>query len=145
VADDRQGGGAEPATPHFRAELAYRFVVFAGDGAAPPWEALDAAAVRVAADTAARGDEPAAPPVVRRRLLVADEWATAACRPTCAPSGRRSPGRGAHADRYWYPESWERFSSRARGGVRVGAEVARSRPGRLRGAGEPPRARRAVG
>ena len=125
-----RAAGGEPALPGFTVALRYHMVVFAGAGDTPPaWDVLDAAAARAAP----AGDPPR--PWFAGRLLVPDAWATARMTPEVRAAWAAVTGRAGAADRYWYPESWLRFLEPGRMvGCVSAAEVARSRPGRVRGA-----------
>jgi hypothetical protein len=137
TAEHGPGTGGTPGTAGFNVALPYHVVVFAGtDAAAPPWERLDDEAGR---SLAPAGAEPARPWFVGR-LLVPDAWATARMPRDVRAEWAALTGRAGQADRYWYPESWERFLEPGRMvGCVSAAEVARSHPGRLPGADDPPR------
>jgi hypothetical protein len=130
--DGRRGGGGEPPVPGYAVALRYRMVVLAGDAEPPGWDALDAAAA------VAAGVGFPEHPWFAGRLLVPDAWATARMAPDVRAAWAGVTGRTGGTDRYWYPETWTRFLEPGRVvGCVSAAEVARSRPGRLRGADAP--------
>lgn len=130
------------------AEIAYRLAIIAGRGAADDWTALDRIAI-----VAGASPWPARHPAVRdagqgpgahRRdgdrvrpwfvapLLVPDAWLAAHADPETLAHWARLTGRSGTPDRYWFPETWDRFLEPGR---RVGwltaNDVWRPRRGRL--------------
>ena len=130
------------------AEVGYRLVIIAGWGAFDEWTALDRIAM-----SAASSAWPARHPAVRdagrspgdhRRdgdrvrpwfvapLLVPDAWLAAHADPETLAQWARLTGRSGAPDRYWFPETWDRFLEPGR---RVGwltaNDVWRPRRGRL--------------
>jgi hypothetical protein len=128
--------------------LDYRLVVAAGAGTPREWDALDAAALATSA---------AAWPVRRRPgrslggeeerresaswfgapLLVPDPWLAAHADAETLAHWARLTGRSGAPDRYWFPETWDRFLEPGR---RVGwltaGDVWRPRRGTLASAGK---------
>ena len=125
------------------AEIDYRLVIAIGAGAPTEWSALDAASVTVPAaawpthrrpdrDTdAARGADRYRP-WFSTPLLVPDRWFAAHADAETLAAWARLTGRSGVPDRYWFPETWDRFLEPGR---RVGwltvADVWRPRPGCL--------------
>ena len=131
------------------AEIGYRLVIVAGTNPPNDWEELDHAAVSA----------PATPWPIRRAprpgggseqgadrspawfvapLLVPDAWLSAHADPETLARWARLTGRSGGPDRYWFPETWDRFLEPGR---RVGwltaNDVWRPRPGRLASAASP--------
>jgi hypothetical protein len=135
-------------------EIGYRLVIAAGtaaDVSAPPddWAVLDRTAIAApAAAWPPRRRQPrggaheqggvASHPWFVTQLLVPDSWlSTHADRETLAHWADLT-GRSGGADRYWFPDAWDRFLEPGR---RVGwltaNDVWRARPGRLPSAATP--------
>jgi hypothetical protein len=145
------GTDASDGTPSAvaMAEIGYRLVIVAGTAPLGDWEELDHAV----------GSAPATPwPIPRRArqgggheqdadrspawfaapLLVPDAWLAAHADPETLAHWARLTGRSGGPDRYWFPETWDRFLEPGR---RVGwltvNDVWRPRRGRLASAASP--------
>ena len=129
---------AAPTAPSPRPIAAtprYRLVLVVGRGAHPTdWAALDEAACAATAAAWPFGEEPLPWFVVR--VLVSDATAAAGMDASslaqwAALTGRAGP---TSRDRYWFPETWERFREPQRSvGHVTPAVVARSRRGTTSG------------
>ena len=125
------------------AVIGYRLAIVAGLGAVPDWQVLDRAvatapavgwplrrAPEQPADAGAES-EPRAPWFVAS-LLVPDAWLSAHSDAETLAHWARLTGRSGEPDRYWFPETWDRFLEPGR---RVGwltaNDVWRPRRGRL--------------
>ena len=140
------GSGTGSPVPMASAEIDYRLVIIVGSGTLcerSDWDRLDAASTvapaipwpsprrsKGVADRSRGPDE-------RRAwfsipLLVPDRWFAAHADVETLAAWARLTGRAGGPDRYWFPETWDRFLEPGR---RVGwltvADVWRPRPGRL--------------
>ena len=130
------------------AEIVYRLAIITGRDTPDEWPALDLAAVSAPAapwpprPPARGGDdhEDAQPsrPWFIAPLLVPDVWLAAHADPETLAHWARLTGRSGGPDRYWFPETWDRFLEPGR---RVGwltaNDVWRPRRGRLASAASP--------
>ena len=125
------------------AEIDYRLVIAVGSGAPTEWDALDAASMTAPAapwpsnrrperDTDRERGADRYRPWFSTPLLVPDRWFAAHADAETLAAWARLTGRSGVPDRYWFPETWDRFLEPGR---RVGwltvADVWRPRPGRL--------------
>ena len=125
------------------AEIDYRLVIAVGSGTPTTWDALDAESIAASAvpwpsrrrqeqgrEQETRTDR--RPPWFSTPLLVPDRWFAAHADAETLAAWARLTGRSGEPDRYWFPESWDRFLEPGR---RVGwltvADIWRPRPGRL--------------
>lgn len=132
------------------AVIGYRLAIVAGSGTAPDWQALDRAVAtapavgwplhrprRAPADTDEPHSDQRAPWFVAS-LLVPDAWLSAHSDAQTLAHWARLTGRSGAPDRYWFPETWDRFLEPGR---RVGwltaNDVWRPRRGRLPSAASP--------
>ena len=145
------GNDASDGTPTAvaMAEIGYRLAIVTGTTPPDDWKELDHAVISA----------PATPWPVRRRarqgggheqdasrspawfgtqLLVPDAWLSAHADPETLAHWARLTGRSGGPDRYWFPETWDRFLEPGR---RVGwltaNDVWRPRRGRLASAASP--------
>ena len=136
------------------AEIGYRVVIAAGtadDDSVKPhdWAMMDRTATAAPATPwpprrlRSRGGahdhgSVASPPWFVTQLLVPDAWLSAHADPETLAHWARLTGRSGAADRYWFPEIWDRFLEPGR---RVGwltaNDVWRARRGRLPSAATP--------
>ena len=137
------------------AEIGYRVVITAGTTlphrpSLDDREAMDRLAVAAPAaawplrrrpDRGARHEQSggASRPWFVTRLLVPDPWLSTHADPETLAHWARLTGRSGETDRYWFPETWDRFLEQGR---RVGwltaNDVWRRRRGRLPAAASPP-------
>jgi hypothetical protein len=130
------------------AEVGYRLALIAGYGSPEDWTALDRAAATAAATAwparRSAGRDAGQGPAPRRHdgdrgrpwlvvpLLVPDAWLAEHVDPETLARWARLTGRSGAPDRYWFPETWDRFLEPGR---RVGwltaNDVWRPRRGRL--------------
>jgi hypothetical protein len=136
---DRPSGDVANAVAE--AEIVYRLGLVVGSGTAPDWRVIDrsidaahpfAWPVRKRARHLTDTHAPRQPPWFVGTLLVPDEWLSAHADPETFAYWARLTGRSGEPDRYWFPESWDRFLEPGR---RVGwltaSDVWRRRRGRL--------------
>lgn len=131
------------------AEIGYRLAIIAGSGPPEEWPVLDRAAIATPAVAwparrhTQQGSGPAhhglrGPPWFVAPLLVPDAWLSAHADPETLAQWARLTGRSGAPDRYWFPDTWDRFLEPGR---RVGwltaNDVWRHRRGRLASATTP--------
>jgi len=144
------------ATAVAEAVIVYRLAIVVGSGASPEWHVMDREVAAAQAfdwpvrkrprhltETETTSDRQ--PPWFVGTLLVPDAWLSAHADPEMLAHWARLTGRSGEPDRYWFPETWDRFLEPGR---RVGwltaNDVWRRRRGRLPtaeslGAEAPPR------
>jgi len=121
-------------------DVDYHVVIAAGSDTALDWQALDATAVAASATAwpphprrprrASGRDEHPAWFVVQ--LLVPDPWLAEHADAATLAHWARLTGRGGAPDRYWFPETWDRFLEPGRRiGCLTASDVWRPRRGRL--------------
>ena len=139
--EDRPTG--DVPSPVADAEFVYRLAIIVGSGAAPEWHVLDREVNAVQAfawpvqkrprhlaDTELTSDRQR--PWFVGTLLVPDAWLSAHADPEMLAYWARLTGRSGEPDRYWFPETWDRFLEPGRSvGWLTANDVWRRRRGRL--------------
>lgn len=120
IPSDEDRPASDPANAVAEAEIVYRLGVVVGSGTPPDWPEMDRA-VNAARGTAwpvrkrprQLADEGETPerrqPWFMGALLVPDEWLSAHSDPEMLAYWARLTGRSGEPDRYWFPETWDRF------------------------------------